>query len=206
MLSLIGKKLGMTQVFDEAGFVTPVTVIKIEENIVVAKRTLDKNGYSACVVGAVPAKESRVSKPYGGQFPEGVAPTRLLHELRDAAADAEVGSKLGVEVLDGCDFVDVIGDSKGKGFQGAMKRHGFGGGRATHGSKFHRALGGTQMGTWPGRVYKGSKMAGRMGGEQVTVQNLSVVKVDSENQLILVKGAVPGPKNGIVYVRESLKK
>lgn len=161
MLSLIGKKLGMTQVFDEAGFVTPVTVIKIEENIVVAKRTLDKNGYNACVVGALPAKESRVSKPYAGQFPEGVAPTCLLHELRDSAEEAEIGSKLGVEALDGCDFVDVIGRSKGKGYQGAVKRYGFGGGRATHGSKFHRALGGTAMASYPSRVFKGSMKIGR---------------------------------------------
>lgn len=206
MLSLIGKKLGMTQVFDEAGFVTPVTVIKIEENVVVAKRTLDKNGYSASVVGALPAKASRVSKPYGGQFPKGIAPTRVLHELRDPDVDYEVGAKLGAELLESCDFVDIIGDSKGKGFQGAIKRHGFSGGRATHGSKFHRGLGGTAMAASPSRVFKGTKMPGRMGGEQVTVQNLAVVKVDSENQLILVKGAVPGPKNGIVFVQKSLKK
>lgn len=206
MLSLIGKKMGMTQVFDEAGFVTPVTVIKIEENIVVAKRTLEKNGYEACVVGALPAKESKVSKPYAGQFPEGVAPTRILREQRNCEADCEVGGKLGVELLENCDFVDVVGSSKGKGFQGVMKRHGFAGGRATHGSKFHRGLGGTGMAATPSRVFKGTKMPGRMGGEKVTVQNLAVVSVDSEKQLILVKGAVPGPKNGTVFVQESLKK
>lgn len=206
MLSLIGTKLGMTQVFDEAGFVTPVTVIKIEENVVIAKRTLEKNGYEACVTAAVAAKASRVSKPYAGQFPEGVAPKRLIAEQRDFGADKEVGDKLGVELLESCDFVDVIGSSKGKGYQGVMKRHGFGGGRATHGSKFHREPGGTGMCATPARVFKGTKMPGRMGGERVTVQNLAVVRVDSEKQIILVKGAVPGPTNGIVYVREAKKK
>lgn len=206
MLSLIGKKLGMTQVFDEAGFVTPVTVIKIEENIVIAKKTLEKNGYEACVTAAVPAKASRVSKPCAGQFPEGVEPKRIVREQRDFGNEKEVGEKLGVELLEDCDFVDVIGNSKGRGYQGVMKRHGFGGGRATHGSKFHREPGGTGMCATPARVFKGTKMPGRMGGERVTVQNLAVVKVDSERQVILVKGAVPGPNNGIVYVRESKKK
>lgn len=206
MLSLIGKKLGMTQVFDEAGFVTPVTVIKIENNFVVAKRTFDKNGYEACLVGASPKKESRVTKPYSGQFPEGIAPTRYLLEMRDFEAKCEIGDKLGVELLEKCDFVDVVGNSKGKGFQGVMKRHGFSGGRATHGSKFHRGLGGTGMAATPSRVFKGTKMPGRMGNEKVSVQNLEVIRIDSDNQLILVKGAIPGPKNGMVLVKESLKK
>ncbi len=206
MLSLIGKKLGMTQVFDDAGFVTPVTVIKIEENIVVGKRTVEKNGYEACLIGAVEAKASRVSKPYAGQFPEGVAPTKILREVRDFDVDCEVGGKVGAELLENCSFVDVIGSSKGKGFQGAMKRHNFGGGRASHGSKFHRGLGGTGMAATPSRVFKGTKMPGRMGDCRVTVQNLAVMKVDLENQVILVKGAVPGPKNGMVVVRESVKR
>lgn len=206
MLSLIGKKLGMTQVFDEAGFVTPVTVIKIEENVVIAKKTLEKNGYEACVTAAVSAKGSNVTKPFAGQFPEGVTPRRIVREQRDFGSEKEIGEKLGVELFEDCDFVDIIGKSKGKGYQGVMKRHGFGGGRATHGSKFHREPGGTGMCATPARVFKGTKMPGRMGGERVTVQNLAVVKVDSEKQVILVKGAVPGPNNGIVYVRESKKK
>jgi len=206
MLSLIGKKLGMTQVFDEAGFVTPVTVIKIENNFVVAKRTIEKNGYEACLIGASSIKESKVSKPYAGQFPEGIDPTKILMEMRDFEAECKIGDNLGVELLERCDFVDVVGNSKGKGFQGVMKRHGFSGGRATHGSKFHRGLGGTGMAATPSRVFKGTKMPGRMGNEKVSVQNLEVVRIDSDNQLILVKGAVPGPKNGMVLVKESLKK
>ncbi|MBN2652764.1 MAG: 50S ribosomal protein L3 [Spirochaetales bacterium] len=206
MLGLIGKKIGMTQVFDSNGVVTPVTVVKIEDNYVIGKRSIEKNGYESCVIGAGLKKSNRVSKPYAGQFPQDVNPTSVLMEVRDFDLDCQVGDKLGVEVFEGISFVDIKGKTKGKGFQGVMKRHGFGGGRATHGSKFHRGLGGTAMATTPGKTYKGRKMPGRMGGVESTVQNLKVVKVDTEKGVILVKGAVPGPNSGMVFVREAIKK
>lgn len=206
MLGLIGRKIGMTQVFNEEGVVTPVTVVKIEDNYVVGKKTMEKNGYESCVIGAGVKKESRVSKPYAGQFPEGVEPTRILMEVRNFDLDCQVGDKLGAEVFEGMSFVDIKGRTKGKGFQGVVKRYGFGGGCASHGSKFHRGLGGTSMATTPGKTYKGRKMPGRMGGVDLTVQNLKIVKVDVEKGVILVKGAVPGPNNGMVFVKKAVKK
>ncbi len=206
MLGLIGKKVGMTQVYDEMGVMTPVTVIKFEENVVVGKKSIDKDGYEACVLGTVDKKKNRVSKPYAGQFPEGVEPKQFLYEMRDFELEAEVGQKYGVELFDELRFVDVIGTTKGKGYQGVMKRHGFGGGRKTHGSKFHRANGSTGMAAYPSRVMKGTKMPGRMGAERKTVQNLKVVRVDAGKQIILVKGAVPGTRNSVVLVRKAKKK
>ena len=206
MLGLIGKKIGMTQVFDDCGNLVPVTVIKVEKNIVVGTRTEEKDGYSACVMGSVDKKKNRVTKPYAGQFPEGIDAKRYLLEIRDFEKEYSIGDSFGVELFDGVGFVDVIGTSKGKGFQGAMKRHNFKGGRATHGSKFHRGLGGTGMAAWPSRVFKGTKMAGRMGGEKKTVQNLRIVSMDAENQLIAVNGAVPGSKSSMVFVRKAKKR
>ncbi|MBI9108550.1 MAG: 50S ribosomal protein L3 [Spirochaetales bacterium] len=206
MLGLIGKKVGMTQVYDEQGVMTPVTVIKFEDNVIVGKRDVKKDGYEACVMGTVDKKSKQVKKPYAGQFPEGIEPKQFLYEMRDFDLEAEIGQKYGVELLDELKFVDVIGTTKGKGYQGVMKRHGFSGGRATHGSKFHRANGSTGMAAYPSRVIKGTKMAGRMGGERKTVQNLKVVRVDAEKQIILVKGAVPGTRNSVVLVRRAKKK
>lgn len=206
MIGLIGKKVGMTQVFDEAGVLTPVTVIAIEPNVVLNQRTEEKNGYSAVVLGAIDMKKSRVTKPYAGQFPEGVEPKKYLREMRDFDLDVSVGGSVGVEIFQETGFVDVIGVSKGKGFQGVMKRYGFGGGRKTHGSKFHRANGSTGQNTTPGRGLKGVKMAGRMGADRTTVQNLKVVRVDADKKVLLVKGAVPGTRNGIVVVRVAKKK
>jgi len=205
MLGLIGRKLGMTQVFDERGVLTPVTVIKIEGNRVVGERSEDKNGYEAVVMGAVDVKENRVTKPYIGQFGEGT-PKRYLVEMRDFEGEYEIGSTLGAEVFKDITFVDITGTSKGKGYQGVMKRHGFSGGRKTHGSKFHRGLGSTGMAATPSKVLKGTKMPGRMGAERKTVQNLRVVRVDEERQFLLVKGAVPGPNKGIVIVKKAKKK
>ena len=206
MLGLIGKKVGMTQVYDEQGVMTPVTVIKFEDNVVVGKRDVEKDGYEACVMGTVDKKSKKVSKPYAGQFPEGIEPKQFLYEMRDFDVEAEIGQKYGVELLDALKFVDVIGTTKGKGYQGVMKRHGFSGGRATHGSKFHRANGSTGMAAYPSRVIKGTKMPGRMGGERKTVQNLKVVRIDAEKQIILVKGAIPGTRNSVVLVRRAKKK
>ena len=206
MLGLIGKKVGMTQVFDDRGVLTPVTVIKIEGNVVVAERTVEKNGYSACVIGAVDAKKSTVTKPYAGQFNEVCEPKKYLLEMRDFDKEVSISDVLGVDIFKEIAFVDVECSSKCKGYQVVMKRHGFGGGRATHGSNFHRGLGGTSMAATPSRVYKGTKMPGRMGGEKTTVQNLRVVKVDEEKQVLMVKGAVPGPRQSVVIVKKAKKK
>lgn len=206
MFGLIGKKAGMTQVFDETGTLVPVTVITFEPNVVVGKRTTEKNGYEAVVLGAGDIKPQRASKPYLGQFAEGIAPKRVLRELRGYNTDKDVGESLGLELFENSLFVDVIGVSKGKGYQGVMRRHGFGGGRKTHGSKFHRGNGSTGMAASPSRVIKGTKMAGRMGHDNVTVHNLRLVKVDTDKNALLIQGAVPGPKDTYVFVRGAVKK
>jgi large subunit ribosomal protein L3 len=206
MLGLIGKKVGMTQVFDDRGVLTPVTVIRIEDNVVVSERTVEKSGYSACVIGAVDAKKNRVTKPYAGQFKDVCEPKKMLVEMRDYEKEVNIGDVLGLDIFQDIAFVDVEGTSKGKGFQGVMKRHNFSGGSATHGSKFHRGLGGTGMAATPSRVFKGTKMPGRMGGEKTTVQNLRVVKIDAEKKVLMVKGAVPGPRQSVVIVKKSKKK
>lgn len=206
MLGLIGRKVGMTQVFDERGVLTPVTVIKIEENVVVAERSEEKNGYNAKLIGAGDKKSKHVSKPYGGQFGKKINPKDVLKEMRDFEGKVSVGDSFGIELFKDLSFVDIEGTSKGKGYQGVMKRHGFGGGRATHGSKFHRGLGGTGMAATPSRTFKGTKMPGRMGGVRTSVQNLRVVKIDEEKQVLMVKGAVPGPNKGMVIVKKAKKK
>jgi large subunit ribosomal protein L3 len=205
MLGLIGKKLDMTQIFDANGAIVPVTAIQVEPNVVVGLRTPEKNGYSAVVLGVGTMKKNRVRKPYGGQFPEGVEPTRVLREFRDYDREAQVGEKLGVELFEGTPFVDVRGVSKGKGFQGVMKRHGFHGGRKTHGSKFHREPASTGFG-FMARVWPGSRMPGRMGGVQKAVQNLRIIRVDREKGLLLVRGAIPGPRGCTVVVTRARKK
>jgi len=204
MLGLIGKKIGMTQVFDEQGRQTPVTVIEVEPNVVINERTQEKHGYSAVVLGYGLRKKSRTSKPYAGQFPEGIDPSQALAEVRNFDGKYEVGAKIGLESFEGVRFVDVRGISKGKGFQGVMKRHGFGGGPRTHGSLVHRELGGTGLAS--GKMFKGSKMPGRMGSDRKTVQNLRVVKVDPEAGVLLVKGAVPGRRGGTLFVARAKKK
>ena len=206
MLGLLAKKVGMTQVFDDAGNLTPVTVMRVDPNIVIAQKTAEKDGYKAVVVGVDDEKKNRVTKPYAGQFPENIAPKKRIRELRDFEKEVAVGDSLGVEVLDGVRYVDVAGVSKGKGFQGVVKRYGFGGGRKTHGSKFHREPGSTGQSTYPGKTFKNVKLPGRMGRENVTVLSLRVVKMDTEKQLIMVRGAVPGVNKGLVFVRAAVKK
>ena len=206
MLGLLAKKVGMTQVFDETGNLTPVTVMRVDPNVVIAHKTEEKNGYNAVVVGVDDMKKSRVTKPYAGMFPENITPKKRLRELRDFEKEVAVGDSLGVEILDGIRYVDVTGISKGKGFQGVVKRYGFAGGSKTHGSKFHRAAGSTGQNTYPARTFKNKKMPGHMGHEKVTVLSLRVVKVDTEKQLILVKGAVPGINKGLVFVRAAVKR
>lgn len=207
MIGLIGRKIGMTQVFDETGRLVPVTVIQVEPNVVVGRRTPEKDGYSAVILGAEEAKPERLTKPLRGQYDKvGVAPRKRMVEVAGFDHECAVGDALSVDLFADAGFVDVIGTSKGKGYQGVMKRHGFGGGRKTHGSKFHRANGSTGMAAWPSRVIKGTRMPGRMGGERSTVQNLRVVRVDAEKQMLLVGGAVPGARNGYVLVSTAKKR
>ena len=181
-------------------------MIKVEPNIIVREKTEAKDGYQAFVLGSVDKKAKSVNKPYAGQFAEGMTPKKHLIEIKNLEGDHKVGDSFGVEVFENISFVDVTGTSKGKGFQGGMKRHGFGGGPSAHGSKFHRALGGTGQNTKPSKVFKGKKMPGRMGDERKTVECLQVVKVDAERGAILVKGAVPGTRDSLVFIRRAKKK
>ena len=206
MLSLIGKKIGMTQLFKDDGILVPVTAVKVEHNIIVGERTEEKHGYNAVILGAYTAKKKHLTKPVLGQFPEGMEPTRVLMEIRDYEREYKLGDKLGAELFEGIRFVDVQGISKGKGYQGVMKRHGFSGGRKTHGSKFHRTGGSTGHAASPSRVFKGTKMAGRMGGERKTLQNLKLVSVDKEKNILLIMGSIPGARNNMVIVKKSKKR
>ncbi len=206
MLGLMAKKVGMTQIFDGEGNLTPVTVLRVDPNVVIAQKTEEKDGYTAVLLGVDDMKKSRVTKPYAGQFPESIAPKKRIREFRNFERDCAVGDSLGVDLFADCRYVDVTGVSKGKGFQGVVKRWGFGGGRNTHGSKFHREPGSTGQCTSPGRSFKNIKMPGRMGRERVTVLNLKVVKIDVDSRTILVRGAVPGSNKGTVVVRAAVKK
>lgn len=206
MKGLIAKKVGMTQVFDENGNLTPVTVIRVEPNTVVATKTQEKCGYEAVVLGLEDLKPHKITKPYAKQFPENITPKRHLKEFRDFEGEVKIGDQIGVELFEKVRFIDVTATSKGKGFQGVMKRWGFHGGRATHGSKFHREAGGTGCCTTPGHCLKNVKMPGRMGFDRVTVQNLKVVKVDPELNVLMVRGAVPGVRNCTLIVKAAVKK
>jgi len=206
MLGLLARKVGMTQVFDNAGNLMPVTVMRVDPNVVIATKTKETDGYSAVIVGMDEAKKNRVTKARAGQFPENITPKKQLRELRDFEKEVKVGDSLGIEVFEGVRYVDVSGVSKGKGFQGVVKRYGFGGGRKTHGSKFHREPGSTGQSTYPGKTFKNQKLPGRMGREKTTTLSLRVVKVDSDKKLIMVKGAVPGINKGLVLVRAAVKK
>ena len=204
MIGVIAEKVGMTQVFDEKGVLTPVTVIKVDENLVVEHRTPEKNGYSSVVLGYGEVKKERMTKPDLGQFGE-LGPKKHLKEITDFEVECKIGDKIGIEIFNDIDTVDVTGVSKGKGFQGVVKRYGFGGGRASHGSKFHREPGSTGQNTFPHHTFKNKKMPGRMGSDRVTIQNMKVVRVDVENKVLLVAGAVPGSNKSIVMVRKSIK-
>ena len=206
MKGLIAKKVGMTQVFDDNGELTPVTVIHVEPNTVVATKTKEANGYDAVVLGIEDVKESKVNKAYKGQFPENVSPKRHLKEFREFEKEVKIGDQIGLELFEKTSYLDVTATSKGKGFQGVMKRWGFHGGRATHGSKFHREPGGTGNCTTPGHSVKNIKLPGRMGFERVTVQNLKIVKIDPELKVIMVRGAVPGVKDCTLIIKSAVKK
>jgi large subunit ribosomal protein L3 len=206
MLGLLAKKIGMTQIFDEEGNQWPVTVLRVDPNVVIANKTKEKDGYNAVVVGVDDVKKNRVTKPYLGQFPQNITPKKTIRELRDFEKEVTVGDSLGVEVFEGVRYVDVSGVSKGKGFQGVVKLYGFGGGRASHGSKFHREPGSTGQNTFPHKTFKNRKLPRHMGNENVTVLSLRVVKTDSEKQLIMVRGSVPGINKSVVLVRAAVKK
>lgn len=208
MKAILGKKIGMTQVFSSTGELIPVTVVESRDMVVVQKKTIEKEGYNAIQVGFGDTKIKNVVKPKKGHFEKAkVEPKRFLREIRvDNIDDYEIGQKIGVEIFSEGEKVDVVGISKGKGFQGSIKRHGHHTGDASHGSKFHRLRGSLGSSTGMARVVKGMPHHGHMGNEKRTVLNLEVVKVDTNRNLILVKGGVPGPKKGLLKIRETVRK
>jgi large subunit ribosomal protein L3 len=193
-------------VFDEEGNVTPVTVIRVDANVVVACKTKDTFGYDAVVLGLDDKKPHKISKPYAGQFTQSVKPKKFIKEFRDFENEVAVGDEVGLELFEDVRFLDVTAISKGKGFQGVMKRWGFHGGHASHGSKFHREAGSTGMCTTPGHSFKNIKMPGHMGHEKVTVQNLRIIKIDPELKVVLVRGAVPGNKDCTLIIKSAVKR
>ncbi|MBP9145133.1 MAG: 50S ribosomal protein L3 [Thermoanaerobaculia bacterium] len=206
MDGMLGKKLGMTQIFTADGDTVQVTVVEVGPCVVVTRRTAAKDGYDAVQLGLVEVKPPRhVTKPQQGHFKKaGATPTRKLAEFEITADEAwAAGDQVKCSMFQEKDFVDVVGTSKGKGFQGVMKRHGFKGGRATHGSMFHRAPGSIGGSSFPSRVYPGMKGTGRMGGKRITTKNLLVVKVDEEKNLIYLRGSVPGGENGYVALKRA---
>jgi len=204
--AIVGQKVGMTQIWDEQNRMIPVTVLEVAPLRVVQIRTPEKDGYSALQVTFGQKKASKLTKPVAGQYGD-VEPGERLIELRLEDVSAyEIGQEITVAELADGDKIDVTAVSKGKGFAGAMKRHGFAGQRASHGAhRVHRAPGSIGMCATPARVFRGTRMAGRTGGEKVTTMNLTVVSSDAERNLLLVKGAVPGPKGGLVLVRNAVK-
>jgi large subunit ribosomal protein L3 len=204
---IIGRKVGMTQVFDADGTVHPATVIKAGPCVVVQAKTAQTDGYEAVQLGLVEERPAKVGKPLAGHFKKaGVPPTRVRREVKQAAgAEApKVGEQVLASIFATGERVDVIGHGRGKGFQGVVRRHHFGGGAATHGSMFHRAPGSIGASSFPSRVVKGMRMGGRMGGGQTTVHNLKVLRVDPENHLLVVEGGIPGAPSGYVVIRKAL--
>ena len=207
--AILGRKLGMTQIFTEEGQVVPVTVIESGNNVVIQSKTEESDGYNAVQLGFGEIKEKHLTKPLKGRFDKaGVDPVKFIREMRLAApSEYKVGDKIGVDIFEAGQLVDVTGVSKGKGFAGTVKRHGFARGPMGHGSKSHREPGstGAMMSGHGGRVLKGKKLPGHMGHERVTVQRLTLVKVDADRNLLLIKGAVPGPKKGFLIIKETVK-
>ena len=205
---IMGRKIGITQVYSEEGDVVPVTVVEAGPCVVVQKKTVERDGYNALQLGFSEKQERKLNKPEQGHFKKhNTIPCKYLKEFRvEDIGVYEEGQKITVDIFENGDFVDVTGTSKGKGFQGVVKRWGFGGGPAGHGSMFHRAPGSIGASATPSRVFKGKKMPGRLGGKKVTVQNIRVVDVRPDENVILLKGAVPGCKNGIVTIKNSVKK
>ena len=204
---LIGKKVGMTQLFQADGTAQPVTVLKAGPCVVAQVKTVETDGYAAVQLGFVDARPSKENKPTQGHFKKaGVPPTRVRREVRVQAGGEvpKAGDNVNVSIFADGERVDVIGTSRGKGFQGVVKRHHFAGGRASHGSMFHRAPGSIGASSFPSRVVKGMRMGGHMGADRVTVRNMKVLRVDAENNLLLVEGAVPGGPNSVVVIRKAV--
>ena len=206
--AILATKVGMTQIFNENGSLIPVTVLQATPNVVTQVKTVENDGYAAVQVGFGEIRDVLVNKPRKGHFAKaGVANKRFLREFKfENAAEYTVGQEIKADIFAEGDKIDATGISKGKGFQGAIKRHGLSRGPMKHGSKYHRHAGSNGPATTPGRVFKGKHMPGQMGAVKVTVQNLEVVKIDVENNLLLVKGAVPGPKKALLVLKETVKK
>ena len=206
--SILAKKVGMTQIFNEDGVLTPVTVLQAGPCVVTQVKTADKDGYDAVQVGFEDIREKLVTKGEMGVFNKaGVSAKRFVRELKlENASEYAPGQEIKADIFAAGDHIDATAISKGKGYQGAIKRHGQHRGPMKHGSKFHRHAGSNGTSSDPSRVYKGKKMPGQMGNKRVTIQNLEIVRVDADNNLILVRGAVPGPKNSLVTLKETVKK
>lgn len=206
MKGILGKKLGMTQIFTEAGNVVPVTVVEAGPVVVTQIKTTEKEGYNAVQVGFVDAKEKSLNKPQKGHLAAANVLKKHLKEFRmDSVEEFTVGQEIKADIFAAGEMIDVTGTSKGKGFQGPIKRHGQSRGPESHGSRYHRRPGSMGACSFPGRVFKNKKLAGHMGSVTVTVQNLEVVRVDAEKNLILVKGAIPGAKGSVVTIKEAVK-
>lgn len=206
MKGILGKKLGMTQIFTEEGIVVPVTVVEAGPNVVTQVKTVEKDGYNAIQVGFEDAKEKSLNKPQKGHLAAANVLKKHLKEFRvDAVEEFTVGQEIKADLFAAGEKIDVTGTSKGKGFQGPIKRHRQSRGPESHGSRYHRRPGSMGACSFPGRVFKNKKLAGHMGSVKVTVQNLEVVKVDADKNLILVKGAIPGPKGSMVTIKEAVK-
>lgn len=205
--AILATKVGMTQIFNEEGVLVPVTVLQAGPCVVTQVKTVENDGYKAVQVGFVDKREKLVNKPAKGHFDKaGVSYKRFVREFRfDNAEEYSVKDEIKADIFAAGDKIDATAVSKGKGFQGAIKRHGQSRGPMAHGSKYHRHAGSNGACSDPSKVFKGKKMPGHMGSKQVTIQNLEVVKVDTENNLILVKGAVPGPKKSLVTIKETVK-
>ena len=205
--AILATKVGMTQIFNEDGVLTPVTVLQAGPCVVTQVKTLENDGYEAVQVGFADKREKLVNKPMKGHFDKaGVSYKRFVREFRfENASEYNVKDEIKADIFAAGDKIDATAISKGKGFQGAIKRHGQSRGPMAHGSKFHRHQGSNGSSTTPGRVFKGKGMPGQMGAKRITIQNLEVVRVDAENNIILVKGAVPGPKKSLVTLKETVK-
>jgi large subunit ribosomal protein L3 len=205
--AILAKKIGMTQIFSETGLIIPVTVLEAGPCVVIQVKTQENDGYEAIAVGFSDIKPKKVNKPDAGRFKKvSQSPKKFIREFRlSDVSPFPVGAEIKADIFIKGDRVDVSGTSKGKGYQGAIKRHGQHKGPMTHGSKYHRGLGSMGAATSPGRVPKGKKMPGHMGNKKITVQNLEIAKVDTQRNLLLVKGAVPGPRGGLLFVKNTVK-
>jgi large subunit ribosomal protein L3 len=204
---IIGRKIGMTQVFAEDGAAIPVTAIEVEPSVITQKKTVEKDGYDAIQLGYGRIKQNKATKPLQGHFAKADKGCfRILKEMRcDQIQEYELGQEITLDIFETGEMVDITGTTKGKGFAGVIKRHGFRGGRSSHGSMFHRAPGSIGASAYPSRVFKGKKLPGHMGYKQKTVKNLMIWSLRPERSLILIRGAVPGARNGYLFIKQSAK-